>query len=99
MQNDEGYKPILRPLSSMTDKEKDQMIKDCPSRQNDEGYRVKSIYLMGVECEYISVVMKHETKSKYVRDLTINELLWLMEKGFFVNQCREDECIIETKEG
>jgi hypothetical protein len=79
MQNDEGWKPILRPLSSMTDEEK----REFPDKKRElTGARFDG--------EYAFLVF-----TKGARVARVSDILWLMEKGFYVNQCREDECIME----
>ena len=77
MESDDGWKPILRPLSSMTDEEKREFVK------------IKELTIKKYHDDRTPITT--ETK----RDLTFVEGLWLMEKGFFVGQCREDECILE----
>jgi hypothetical protein len=80
---DKDCKPILRPLSSMTDEEK---------REFDiiEGKKNKKLTKATFDGEHI--IMRFSTGGRVGRT---SDLIYLMEKGFYVNQCREDECILE----
>jgi hypothetical protein len=78
----EGWKPILRPLSSMTDEEK----REFPDKK-------RKLTQARFDGEYAFLIF-----TKGARVARVSDILWLIEKGFYVNQCREDECIIETKE-
>ena len=77
--DNKNFKPILRPLSSMTEEEK---------REFNEAFCKTGLFsprLVFGNIVYVDFAVPATTK----------ELLYLMEKGFFVNQCREDECILE----
>jgi hypothetical protein len=78
-------KPILRPLSSMTEEEKKEMYKKYYSKNPE----INCVYL--TSDGYVLVRFKND------RDYGCGtmELFWLMSKGFYVNQCEETECIIE----
>jgi len=94
-------KPILRPLSSMTDDEK---------REFNKMFFVpkKRAVKFEIYAEIIRVTMlpnpevfRSEVEKIYDKSFpttgicTVKEVLWLMEKGFYVNQCELSECIIE----
>jgi hypothetical protein len=82
MANIKDCKPILRPLSSMTEEEK----REFPDKK-------RKLTQARFDGEYAFLIF-----TKGARVARVSDILWLMERGFYVNQCREDQCIIETKE-
>jgi len=78
-----NIKPILRPLSSMTKKEMLEASEAFDFGDSDTNDFEDFDRFMDMFWDYAGHV---------------KGTLWLMEKGFYVNQCHKDECIIE-KEG
>jgi len=84
----EFCKPICNDLKLMTKEEKEEMQKTF---FNEHGI-ICQIYL---NSDYCVVMEKKGSFEKYY--LNVREILWLMERKFFVGQCKESECIIMGK--
>lgn len=81
----DNCKPILRPLSSMTEEEKVEMQKLFYKEHG----QVKELILDVDKCVIVRLKKGREFHCNTI------EILWLMSKGFYVNQCEPEECIIE----
>ena len=81
-------KPILRPLSSMTDEEKKELKQLCLTIVPELNKDITCVYLDVAGCICIDIPLWEWYAGT-------KELLWLMSRRFFVGQCEETECIIE----
>jgi len=94
-------KPILRPLSSMTDDEKGEFNKMffVPKKRAVKfeiyGEIIRVTMLPNPEVFRSEVEKIYDKSFPTTGICTVKETLWLMEKGFYIGQCELSECIIE----
>ena len=89
-------KPILRPLSSMTEEEKDE-IKE---RFYDRAFRIVGLEYVSfkdVSDNHIDLIVEWYEGGMACRSAIQSPeiILWLIERRFYVGQCKLSECIIE----
>jgi len=91
----DNCKPILRPLSNMTDKEKNEFenVMMC-------GFKFKEVYLYDInkglpnhKKQWIILAKTIVGSELYVN--SPDQIIWLMSKSFYVGQCEENECIMQ----